>query len=625
MCCRANAERGAGPYRGYQPIGDYAIIGDCRTAALISRQGSLDWLCLPHFSGAAVFGALLDCRRGGRFLVRPAIPFDTQRRYLGETNVLETTFATDRGTLRVLDCMPILAGSGLDKRLRPANEVLRILECAEGEVEAEIAFEPRPDYARARGVIEPRGGSSWVCQHRDELLLLRSDLPLQTTFDGTGLHGWVRLSAGRRHYLSLSYVRRDVGIIVPLGAAADRRLESTLAWWRAWSGQCDYKGPYRPAVIRSVLALKLLTHALSGAVIAAATTSLPETIGGVRNWDYRFCWLRDAALTLSAFLDLGYRDEGEKFLAWLLHATRLTWPRLQVMYDVYGETRLPEHEMDHFDGYRGSRPVRIGNEAADQRQLDVYGAVLLAAHAYIGRGGRLTRVERRVLSKLGRSVVRCWREPDDGIWELRGQRQHTTYSKLMCWAALNCLISLHEAGHLRVPLARLRRERDEIRRAIESHGFNRRLNSYVATFDGDEPDASLLLMDRCGYRQSHDPRMRCTYRFIERELSRNGLMLRYPDGFDGLPGMEGAFGIASFWAVEHLARCGQIDEARVRFERLVSLANDVGLYAEEFDRRSGEPLGNFPQAFTHVGLISAALSLSRRASRREAALSAVAE
>jgi len=369
----------------YPPIGDYGLIGDCRTAALVSRWGSVDWLCLPHFSGEPVFAALLDRDRGGAFWIRPAGRFSVTRRYFDETNVLQTRFEAGTGVLEVTDCMPVCTGPSA--YLEPQRELLRRIDCLEGDVELEVHYAPRFELDRRRRPLRRRGALGWACQHGSEQLFLYGDLDLQPDGDhavGTRL----RLRAGERRWLSLTYVQRDLAVIAPLGDAAEQRLQATIEWWRNWSGRCRYEGPYREEVHRSLLALKLLTFHLSGAVIAAPTASLPEWIGGVRNWDYRYCWLRDAALIFEAFAGVGHVTEAHAFLDWLLHATRLTWPELQVMYDVYGETRLTEQELD-LEGYRGSRPVRIGNAAHSQVQLDTYGAVISAAAAFLDGGGRL--------------------------------------------------------------------------------------------------------------------------------------------------------------------------------------------------------------------------------------------
>jgi GH15 family glucan-1,4-alpha-glucosidase len=354
-----------------------------------------------------------------------------------------------------------------------------------------------------------------------------------------------------------------------------------------------------------------MTFAPSGALVAAPTTSLPEWLGGVRNWDYRYCWLRDASFTLRALSALCYDEEAKAFHGWVLHATRLTWPELQVLYDVFGEARLPERELGHLEGYAGSHPVRVGNDAHGQLQLDVYGEVVDVAARFVGVGGRLDRDTGRMLDGLGRTVCKRWREPDEGIWEGRSGRFHHTHSKALCWVALDRLTKMHEAGHLRVSVDLFRANRDAIRAEIEARGYNERIRSYTRTFDGEEMDASLLTLPLYGYVEGTHPRMRSTCARIHEKLARGGLLYRYEAGTDdGLPPGEGAFGICSFWAVECIARGGNVGVATRAFERLLSYANDVGLFAEEIEPDTGTALGNFPQAFTHIGLINAALTLA---------------
>jgi GH15 family glucan-1,4-alpha-glucosidase len=428
--------------------------------------------------------------------------------------------------------------------------------------------------------------------------------------DEAAIIGQVRIKAGERVYFSLAYAKGDIGVIAPLGEHAQTRLESTMQWWRNWASRCTYEGPYREAVQRSAITLKLMTFALSGAVVAAPTTSLPEAIGADRNWDYRYCWLRDAALTMRAFTGLGYQDEAGSFLQWLLHATRLTWPKLQIMYDVYGRTNLVEKELAHLSGYRGSRPVRVGNGAHTQIQLDVYGEVVSAAYHFVRSGGRLQADEQKLLAGFGGMVCKHWREPDQGIWEIRGAKRHYTFSKVMCWAALDSLIKLHEQGSVRIDLQQLQRERDTIAQAIDARGFSESLGSYVSEFDGDRLDAALLLMGCVGYKDPGHAHMRATFDRIRERLGCDGLLYRYEQGTDGMAAPEGAFGICSFWAVDNLAKRGDLTAAREAFEHILSFANDLGLYAEEIDVATGEALGNFPQAFTHVGLINAAMALA---------------
>lgn len=600
----------------YPDIGDYGLIGDCRTAALVSRSGSVDWLCLPSFSSKSVFAAILDNKRGGHFLLRPASDYHVSRRYLGHTPVLETTFEAADGILRVRDVMPANAGK-YASNLQPQRELLRIVEVIEGEPELLVEFKPRLDYGRKPAQFERMGTIGWRYVSGEEIYLLRSDVPLQADDGGEALCGRVRLQAGDRRHLSFSYTRQDVATLPLLGGMADLRLKDTCTWWENWSALCCYQGPDRETIVRSAITLKLLDHALSGAVIAAPTASLPENVGGTRNWDYRYCWLRDAAFTFRSFVELGYRNEADAFLGWLLHSTRRTWPELRVFYDAFGGLDIDEAELEHMEGYRGSRPVRIGNGAKDQLQLDVYGEVVLAAYDFVRAGGELDYLEARMLRGLGETVCRLWREPDEGIWEIRAEPRHYTYSKMMCWVALDRLLRLHEAGKVKVPAGRFRRECAALTEAIEARGFNRELNSYVAAFDGDQPDGSLLLFARRGYIDARDPRMLGTYEFHERELGLNGLIYRYRNGFDHLLEPEGAFTACSFWAVDCLVEQGQIEEAHQRFEHLLSFGNDLGLFAEEIDAETGAQCGNFPQAYSHLALIDAALSLSRARVGRE--------
>lgn len=593
----------------YPPIADYAVVGDCRTLALISRQGSVDWLCLPATSSPAVFAALLDRRQGGRFAIRPTAPFRTERRYIDTTNVLETTFITAGGRARVTDLMTL---NGTEGGLEPERELLRIAEGVEGEVELEVLYDPRPDYARARPRLVHRGATlGWVFQHKGEAFRLLTELDLCQAEDGAGLAGRRVLRPGERLRLSLTHATRDMLVIPPMGAGADRRLERTAQWWRDWSAQCNFSGRHRELALRSALALKLLTYGLSGAVLAAATTSLPEAIGGERNYDYRFCWLRDAATTLRAFADLGFRNESRAYLDWLLHSTRLTRPRLMVFYDVHGRSRASLRELGHLEGYRCSSPVRIGNDAVGQLQHDVYGSAIAAAAMEVRCGGKLTRDEQSLLVRFGRQVCATWRDPDSGLWEVPGPRRHYVHSKLLCWSALNELLRLHADGHLRAPRDEFLRECRAVREAIETEGF--RGGSYVGAFGEDWVDASLLIMARLGFHNANHPRIVGTAERIWRELGRDGLLLRYLPKVDGLQSREGAFGICGFWAVELLALQGEAEQAEAVFHRAALLANDVGLLAEEYDPASGAALGNVPQAFTHAGLISAALTLSQEA------------
>jgi GH15 family glucan-1,4-alpha-glucosidase len=611
---------GSGAGSDFPPIGDYAVVGDCGSVALISRQGSVEWLCWPRFDSPSLFAAILDRERGGYFRVAPSAWRRIARRYVDDTAVLETRFETETGTLCLRDCMVAAPGLAEVGALWPEHQLLREMCCTEGEVEVAISCDPRFGYGRTRARLEARGSLGIFFQHGGHALLLRSEVPLAV--HARRVEGRARLRAGDRRFALLAYDEGEPATIPPLGDYAAHNLELTLSYWRQWSGRCGYEGPYRDAVLRSAITLKLMTYAASGAVVAAPTTSLPEKIGGVRNWDYRYCWLRDACFTLRALFELGYVEEGSAFFSWLLHATHHSHADLNVLYDVFGGSPGPERELDHLRGYRDSRPARVGNAAEKQLQLDLYGELIASAYEFVRRGGGLSDWSGRLLTRVGRRVCAIWKQPDQGIWEIRSARRHHVHSLAMCWLALDRLLELARAGHLRVPEETFTRTRDEIRAAIEQRGWCQSRRSYTSVFDGEEVDASLLLLALYGYVAPDAPRMRATYERIHRELGLDGLLRRYAAATaDGLPSGEGAFGICSFWAVEYLARIGRVEEAERQFEQLVRCANDVGLFAEEIEPASGEALGNFPQAFTHVGLISAALAIAEmRGTRPESGL-----
>jgi len=578
----------------YLPIADYAVIGDTRSIALISREGSIDWLCWPRFDAPSIFARLLDVNKGGHFSIAPSVPFTSTRKYIGDTNVLETTFTCDGGELRLTDLMPVLTEEEKQRRVTPFRQILRRVECVRGAVPVAVDFAPRPDYARIVPRIEARGDCV-CCAWGARVLNLRHD----ARFDDRG-RAELTLRAGERRTFALGYDDHAPAVLAPLDGDD---VECTIDYWSRWSSQLAYKGPYRDAVMRSALVLKLLAYAPSGGIVAAATTSLPEKIGGIRNWDYRYCWLRDASFTVSALYDCGFEREGAAFLDWLLYSTRLTQPSLQILYDVFGEARLPERELEHLEGYRGSRPVRAGNNAYNQFQLDVYGEVIGAMEEAVNRGEKLDRDRKRLVHRLAEQVVKRWREPDDGIWEKRGGRRQHIHSKIMAWSALDC------AGRLTEDFGAVK---EEIRNYVLTEGFNRERNSFVAVAGEDDLDASLLYAMRVGIVEPDDPRMLGTVDAIRSRLGRDDLVFRYDtrDVEDGLPAGEGAFLACSMWLVEALTLANRRGEAEKIFEKLLRRANDVGLFSEEADAETGELLGNFPQALTHIGLMNAALCLS---------------
>ncbi len=589
-------------------IQDYAIIGDCRGAALVANNGSLDWLCWPRFDSPAIFSALLDEQQGGRWQVAPAAPWRNTRRYLPHTNALETRFECADGTAVLTDLMPVASEDYKRHVLVPDHEVLRQMECIEGALQVVMEFRPRARYGSAPVRIRDTGELGLRIEVGSGVYWFRSTHPMHVAADAAFAE--FRLRAGERAQFSLSYAEDAPAVLPCLGEIARERIRMACQWWEQWADRADYQGPYRDAVIRSALALKLLTYAPSGAVVAAATTSLPEIVGADLNWDYRYCWLRDASLTVRAFTGLGYWEEAHAFLGWMLHATRLTQPQLRILYTVFGENAPPERELPELRGYLDSRPVRIGNQARSQLQLDVYGEVVDAAAQFAFQGHRFDRTTQRVLVDIGKYVAANWRQPDEGIWEPRNGREPHTHSRLLCWTALDRLITLAGDGSLAgAPVEQFVREREAIRREIHDSAWNPELRSYVSTLGGRDLDASLLLFTWYGFEAAGSERMRATYQAIQREL-RAGPELLYR--YQREPS-EGAFGICSFWAAEYLALGGaDLPQARATFERLLSYANDLGLYAEEIDPASAGALGNFPQAFTHVGLINAALSLRER-------------
>jgi GH15 family glucan-1,4-alpha-glucosidase len=598
------------------PIQDYAVIGNCRSAALVSKAGSIDWLCWPRFDSPSIFGALLD-PRAGRWTIAPRGPARAERRYVGDSNVLETRLTNSAGSLTITDLMPVASEADKARFLFPEHEIVRAIECTRGTVDVEMVYEPRPGYGRRAARVRDGGPLGIRAEVDEGLLILRTDLPAAPGDDG-GVRAVERLHAGDRRHCSLSLARGEPAVLPPLGEWTRRGIARSVDWWQRWVSGMRYGGPAADAVRRSALVLRLLVYAPSGAVIAAPTTSLPERIGGPLNWDYRYCWLHDASLTVRAMLGLGYVPEAQAFVNWLLQSTRLTQPRLSILYDVHGNAPRPERTLAHLAGYRGSRPVRVGNAASRQVQMDVYGEVIDAVAHFIAAGGGLDSDTRRMLEMFGRYVLAHWDEPDEGIWEPRSGKRNHTHSRLLCWTALDRLLELHENAHLGgIPVRRFAAARDAIRREIETRAWNARLESYVARLDGDELDASLLLMPWYGFADAASPRMRKTYARIRDGLGAgNGLLYRYRTGD---PPEEGAFGICCFWGVEFLALGGgTVEESEAVFRRLLGYGNDVGLFAEEIDPRSGAALGNFPQAFTHVGLINAALTIERRLTGRPA-------
>jgi alpha,alpha-trehalase len=597
----------------YPPIGDYALLSDCHSAALVSRDGSIDWCCFHRFDARPVFSRLLDWANGGHFRIAPTHPYTVSRRYLPATSVLETRFVTAGGVVTVVDCLAIRRGSaaGDAARTRSHHQLLRLIRCEAGQVEVTVEFAPRFDYGLTTPRLQLQDDDLGVVYGGADALVLQSEIPLaQTAVCGCG--GTATLRAGDQAFLALTHqVPHQIHVHRLSRHEVAARIDRTVDFWRDWSARCTYQGPYREQVLRSALVLKGLTNAPTGAIVAAPTTSLPEAVGGMRNWDYRYSWLRDAAMNLYALFTLGYTDEAHAFMAWLERTTAGRAEDLQLMYGVGGERLLPEIQLNTLDGYRGSRPVRLGNAAADQFQLDVHGYLLDTAWLYHRRGGPITPTFWLLLSGTVDFVARRWTEPDNGIWEVRGGRRHFVASKVMAWVAVDRAIRLARALGLPADLDRWTALRRAIRGRVEEAGVDPATGAFTQAFGSRALDAANLLLPLVRFLPPEDRRIRATVERTARELAPHGLVHRYLGAGDGLPGGEASFMICSFWLVDNLALAGQTDRATALFERLLGHANDLGLLAEEIDPASGQLLGNFPQAFSHVGLISAAINLER--------------
>jgi GH15 family glucan-1,4-alpha-glucosidase len=587
---------------GYAPLSDYAVIGDGRTAALIARDGSIDWLPLPDLDSPSVFAAILDAERGGRFLLEPEGPFEATRGYIAGTNVLATTFETDTGSVRITDAL-----TGAGGGLAPFRELQRLIEGLSGKVPLVWRAEPRFGYA-SRAVKFSRRDGIPVAVAGADALALQSFSAGEPVVTGNGIEGRFEAVGGSSALLALTFARGEP-LVFPRRDDLSRRLEATCTSWERWTGRRTYDGPWRDAVMRSALVLKLLVHAPSGAIAAAPSTSLPEEIGGQRNWDYRYSWIRDSAFAVESLLHLGCPVEAKAYFWWLMHATQITHPRLHVLYRLDGGTRVRESELE-LSGYLGSHPVRIGNGAAEQLQLDTYGELMQTAWLYSRAGNDLDRDVAGRFAGLADYVCSNWRRPDAGIWEVRSEPMQFTQSKMLCAVALDRAVELTKDGKLGGEHAqRWGAESAAIREFVETQCWSERRESYVRSAGTDELDASLLLAVLHGFGEPGSARLRATVDAIRRELADGPWVRRY-EGEDGVAGEEGAFVACSFWLVEALARTGRTDAAAELMDDLVGRANDVGLYSEEIDSDSGAFLGNMPQGLSHLALISAARAVS---------------
>ncbi len=587
-------------------ISDYALIGDSRCAALISNTGSIDWLCLPRFDSPSIFNRLLDSLRGGYFAIRPTSGYSTCRRYIDDTNLLITEFATRNGLVRMTDFMPALTEVEKREIMVPFRSILRIVEGIEGNVEMEAQCFPRPNDGQLIHQFKRRGQEGYFAGIDGGLFHLASDLPLEMTREG--LSGRWTIRSGERSVFWLAYARDAPAVYPRLDDRVEDVKERSIRYWRAWAGHCNYRGPYRDAVVRSALVLKLLSFAPSNAVVAAPTTLLPEAIGYNRNWDYRYCWLRDASFTAQIFFRLGFQEEAAGFVQWLMHATRLTHPALKVVYDVYGRLGKPQREVAYLEGYRGSRPVHVGNNAEAQYQLDIYGEVMDALWLYTQNGCDLDRDMQKNFCKMADYVADNWSYPDHGIWEIPGPRRHYVHSKVLCWTALDRASQIAQKLGIQSNRRRWEQVGREIREIILREGFHPTLGSFTQTLGGSALDATAFIFPLVGFIDPKDRRLSWTIDTLEKELALEDLVYRYRID-DGLEGEEGTFLACAFWRVEALCMLGRRAEAVALFERLNRRANEVGLYSEEV-REDGLFLGNFPQALSHLSHIGAALRLA---------------
>ncbi|MET0497253.1 MAG: glycoside hydrolase family 15 protein [Steroidobacteraceae bacterium] len=591
-------------------IENYALIGDCHTAALVGSDGSIDWLCLPRFDSGACFAALLGTPDHGRWLIAPAADIvSTRRRYRDDTLILETEFETSEGAVRIIDCMPLS-----DDRW----DVVRIVEGIRGRVAMCMELVIRFDY----GSIVP-----WVRRSGDALLAIAGpdgiELHTPVAVQGENMKTVARFDvrAGERIPFTLNYRPSYEASQPPIDP--EQLLDSTERQWRKWSARCGYDGQWHSAVVRSLITLKALTYAPTGGIVAAPTTSLPEQLGSVRNWDYRYCWLRDATFTLNALLLAGYHEEAGAWTDWLLRAAAGRPQDLQTLYSVTGERRLDEFELSWLPGYGGAAPVRIGNAASTQFQLDVYGEIMDTLHLARAAGLEPEPAAWRIQVQLLEFLDSGWRQPDEGIWEVRGPRLHFTHSKVMAWVAFDRAIKDAEEFALDGPVARWRELRDAIHAEVCTKGFDAHRNTFVQSYDSEHLDASLLLIPQVGFLPPDDPRVRGTVEAIERHLMVDGLVLRYSTStaVDALPPGEGAFLPCSFWLADGLVLIGRRAEGQALFERLLALSNDLGLLAEEYDPHERRMLGNFPQALTHMALINTARLLSMSEQKAQTACS----
>jgi GH15 family glucan-1,4-alpha-glucosidase len=602
------------------PIADYGLLADCNSAALLSRDGSIDWLCLPRYDSDAIFARILG-DTAGHWSIRPDGEYTVERRYAPGSLVIETTFTTATGTVRLRDAMAFAAGqSGHALGFNAPHELLRGVEGVAGEVAMRLELAPRPEYGLIKPLIrlEPGGARTFGSGR----VTIRSGVPLEV--QNATMRASFTIAAGEELGFAMRWCSAEepVALEPTQPAAVVARLDETVGAWRSWEAEHDvYAGPNRERVQLSARVLKGLTYRPTGAIVAAPTASLPETVGGERNWDYRFSWIRDSSLTLEALYIGACSDEAHEFVSFMTSAAggRASEGSLQIMYGIGGEHDLSERQLEHLPGWRDSRPVRVGNGAWNQVQLDVYGELLNALYVYHARLGDLHPEIQAFVADLADTAARRWTERDSGIWEMRGEPLHHLSSKVMCWTALDRAVKLAPKLGEHAKAEEWAAARDAIREAILTRGWSEQRQSFAQAFDSDDLDAAVLLMPIYGFLPATDPRMRSTIDAVARELTQDGLVLRYRNqegvNADGLSGEEGTFVICSFWLVDCLARAGEIDLAEELYRQLAGYANDLGLLAEEIDTATGEQLGNFPQAYSHIGLITAGYEIDKAKGR----------
>ncbi|MFC6942735.1 glycoside hydrolase family 15 protein [Salinirubellus sp. GCM10025818] len=588
----------------YDPIEEYGFVGNLETAALIGPDGSVDWFPFPHVESPSIFAAILDADRGGHFRVSPADGEEGTQRYLDGTNVLQTRFETDGGALTVTDFMP--PAGGVD---HPKKVLYRKLTCSGGAIDAELAFDPQFNYAREDATFEWTS-AGLRAEGRDEQTTLETDFGVGLDREAGRAIGTSTLEPGETEWVLLRCTGAEDAAAEPEAALSD-----TVEYWRNWghdcpSGeQCVFGGPWHDLVVRSGLVLKLLTHAESGAIAAAPTTSLPEDVGGVRNWDYRYNWLRDAGFTVQALSNLNHVEAAADYVSWFLDLCEANDPEaIQPLYGLHGEVDLTERELGHLEGYRNSRPVRVGNGAADQRQLDIYGELLLAVDELHNHDRRLSNEDWTIVRDIVEYVTEVWDEPDSGIWEVRDGPKQFVYSKILCWVALDRGIAIANEYDFDAPVDEWREVRGTIRESVLEEGYDDDLGAFVQTYqDAETLDATGLLLPVVGFLPFDDERVQGTIDAVEERLLENEVLVRRYDGDDGLPGDEGAFVLCACWLVDALTLSGRVDEASDRLETLVDYVNSLGLISEELNAADGTYLGNYPQAFSHIGLVNSAL------------------